>query len=238
MQNQVEIVITEDGSTTLYSPDFKEHFHSLHGAIGESKHVFIEHGFKPKAQKKLLRILEIGFGTGLNMVLTYLEAIQRGNKVHYIAIEPYFLPWTLISKLNYHEVLNNDEVREILMKAFTSNYIVPRYFGEHLVLQVLESKLENVSLQPSAFDIVYYDAFSPDVQPELWTEEILKKIYDAMQVEGILVTYVAKGEVRRKLEKCGFQVERLPGFAKKREMLRATKPFAEFSDHKHHNHHE
>lgn len=235
MKFPVQIVYTEDGSTTFYSPEYQEHFHSLSGAIGESQHVFIHHGFIPKArQKKIVRILEVGFGTGLNMVLTYVEAKKMGIKVHYIGIEPHLLSWTEISKLNYAEILQNIEVREILLKAFTSNYTVPRYMGENLVLQIIQAPLEEVLLKPLSFDVVFFDAFSPAVQPSLWTSEIFNKIYEAMQFEGIFVTYVAKGEVRRTLESTGFGVERLPGFGTKREMLRATKPMANPHEHKNH----
>ncbi|MCX7696189.1 MAG: tRNA (5-methylaminomethyl-2-thiouridine)(34)-methyltransferase MnmD [Bacteroidales bacterium] len=232
MKQTLRIVVTEDGSTTFFSPDYQEHFHSISGAVGESQHVFIKQGFVPKAtQKKIVRILEVGFGTGLNMVLTSLEAKKMGVKVHYIGIEPHLLHWTEVSKLNYADILNNEEVREILMKAFTSNYVVPRYMNDNLVLQILQAPLEEVSLKQLSFDVVYFDAFSPSAQPSLWTQDVFRKIFEAMQFEGFLVTYVSKGEVRRNLESIGFIVERLSGFGKKREMLRAIKPLAKIHEH-------
>ncbi len=211
------IIKTDDTSHTLYVPFLGESYHSRYGAIQESQHVFIRNGFHAVA-KKDLHVLEIGFGTGLNALLTLLEAEPSGRTIHYTALELYPLPDELVSQLNYCHLLEADEALFLRMHALPWDEEFS--LTDHFVLHKLHGDLRTVSL-PGKYDLVYFDAFSADVQPELWTPGIFSRLARVMNKQSILVTYAAKGIVRRALEQTGFRVERLPGPPGKREMIRA-----------------
>lgn len=231
---QRQLILTEDGSHSIFVPELKEHYHSKSGAIQESKHIFIEAGLLPLLKrKKKLNILEIGLGTGLNVALTLLESEKHKAQINYVGIEPHPLNLSEASQLNFHEIFGSDKMRECIMKIHDNKHKYPYYLGESFILNYLEAKIEDIDFPDSTFDLVYFDAFSPATQPELWGKEIFKKIYTAMQFEGYLVTYSAKGEVRRIMQDCGFELEKLPGIGAKREMTRAFKKIADFHHHKH-----
>ena len=217
----VELVVTGDGSHSLYVPALKEHYHSTFGAISESKHVFIEAGLSGFKDGSSIEVFEVGFGTGLNAFLTLIEAGKRDLTVRYTAAEPYPPERSILRMLNYPEITNhgrNIPGLEILhdLPSGIMGKVTP-YFS----LKKVQEKLEDLALPMQAFDLVCFDAFGPDVQPELWTEEIFRKLAMAMKPGGVLVTYSAKGSVRRALKSAGFRVEKLPGPPGKREMTRA-----------------
>lgn len=215
-----EVEITADGSATIYVPHLDEHYHSVKGALTESLHIFRNCAFlyhSPSSQP--LRVLEIGFGTGLNAVVTAM-ATTKDRKAHYISLELYPVEVQLIEKLNYGEQVDND----LLMALHQAQWNAPQVISPTFTLEKLQCDFTQCSL-PTDIDVVYFDAFAPEKQPEMWDESLFKRIYDAMSNGGILTTYCAKGEIRRRLQRVGFIVERLAGPpGGKREILRATKP--------------
>jgi tRNA U34 5-methylaminomethyl-2-thiouridine-forming methyltransferase MnmC len=218
-----EIIITNDGSTTIHIPEWNEQYHSKHGAIQESKHVFIEMGLYYYLQNNttsLLNILEIGFGTGLNAIITLLESNRLQQSIQYTGVEAYPVEMLEIKKLNYSVQLNcSKKDYESLHQCQWEKQIVFDQFFSLEKRKQLFSKIED----KNRYHIIYFDAFGARVQPDLWTEHIFIKMYDALILGGVLVTYSAKGSVRRAMQSSGFLVERLPGPRGKREMLRATK---------------
>ena len=216
-----EIIITSDGSTTIQLPDWNEQYHSKHGAIQEAYHVFLDTGFL-KIDLQEIAILEIGFGTGLNAFITFLEAKKLHKKVKYVGVEAYPVSVEEIQGLNYVSELKALEFQSIFDEMHQASWE-----KEHSVskdFQLLKRKQFFQDIQDiAAFDLIYFDAFGAQNQPELWTEEIFLKMYKAIKKQGVLVTYSAKGSVRRAMQAVGFSVERLPGPPGKREMLRATK---------------
>ena len=218
----VEIRKTLDGSQTLYLGELDEHYHSTFGAIQESQHVFIQAGFR-HCLKSEIRVLEIGFGTGLNCYLTLLAGMSAGKKVWYNTIEKFPLPEIVWEKLEFcdHFPESNPEWFSLIHRALWNHEVE---IQQQFVLQKIDSDLLALECgQLPLVDLVYFDAFSPEKQPELWSLSIFEKIFDRMNPDGILVTYCAKGVVRRTLQSVGFEVERIPGPPGKREMIRATK---------------
>lgn len=218
-----EIIITDDGSTTIHLPDWDEQYHSKHGAIQEAYHVFINTGlfyFLKQLQPKPIKILEIGFGTGLNAFITLLESEKNSIPINYTGIEAYPILSTEIEKLNYPLELNGSDklFKEIHQSEWENAIVLTNHFS---ILKKKQSFLE--INDENSFHLIYFDAFGARVQPELWTEQIFKKMYKALKKDGVLVTYSAKGSVRRAMQSVGFVVERLPGPPGKREMLRARK---------------
>lgn len=217
-----EIIETGDGSNTIYIPEWNEHYHSSHGAIQEAQHVFIENGFK-QFTEDCLTILEMGFGTGLNALLTFHESEKRAQYVHYIGLEAFPPSEAEWKAMNYQKQVNFEEVAEIYEKLHTSAWGKMISLNEFFVLEKRNEKLQNLKLSDSSIDLIYYDAFGPRVQEELWSLEIFEKLFKMLKSGGFLVTYCAKGQVKRDLKKAGFIVESLPGPPGKREMTRARK---------------
>lgn len=211
-----QLHLTGDGSRTLYSEQLQESYHSLNGAVQESMHVFINAGFN-QLNKPLIRIFEVGFGTGLNALLTWMEAIKSGREVLYTAIEAFPISLDIASQLQYEM-----EEHQLFLRLHEAEWGVPVLLTEGFTLCKLKGDFTSIPI-PKGLDLIYFDAFSPDKQPEMWEESLFQQLYDAMDSPGILVTYCAKGEVRRRLQRCGFQVDRIPGPPGKREMLRAVK---------------
>ena len=215
---EVELKMSDDGSHTLFVPELNEHYHSVYGARTESMHVFIESGLN-RIKAENIRILEIGFGTGLNVLLT---ALNRNDKtIEYHSLEKYPLNAELEGILQFSAEQNEKET-ELFKAIHNSPWNSITETGEGFKLLKWEADLLTVEFS-SKYDLVYFDAFAPDIQPEMWSEKVFEKIYNAMNVGGILTTYSAKGVVRRTLQKVGFTVERIPGPPHKREMLRATR---------------
>lgn len=217
------ILTTDDGSHTIYIPEIDEHYHSTHGAIQESRHVYIEAGLH-QCGKEVINLLEIGFGTGLNAYLTLLDSEECGKRVSYFSIEKNPLPLTEVAQLNYGEMLDSSR-KELFMELHTAPWEEWVEFGSSFRLkksQIDASCPEHIASE-SLFDLIYFDAFAPDKQPEIWTQPIFDRLYALCGNGGMLTTYCAKGSVRRMLQSAGFQVQRLPGAPGKREMLRAIK---------------
>jgi tRNA U34 5-methylaminomethyl-2-thiouridine-forming methyltransferase MnmC len=218
-----KIKITADGSHTLYVPNLDETYHSVHGAIQEAIHVYINAGFNYFSTKKELNILEVGFGTGLNTLLTNREALKDNKLVNYTSIEAYPLAMDSIKALNYLEELNATEVEEkFFLDMHKVEWGIPVKINELFCLEKLNLFLENFSVK-NKYDVVYFDAFGPRVQPELWEVKILRKMYEALVDGGVLATYCAKGTVKRALKEVGFTIQSIPGPPGKREMTRAIK---------------
>lgn len=217
-----EIVETADGSHSLYVPELDEQYHSRHGALQESQHVFIEMGLRPRLNiSKKFNILEIGFGTGLNALLTAVELIDQDAEVNYYGIEAFPLSDEEAQSLNYAALVgeNGPMLFGLLHQA---PWEAPTEIQQGFTLSKLEARIEDFKLEEPV-DLIYFDAFAPTKQPELWVEAIFQKMYDSMAEGGQLVTYCAKGVVRRTMQAVGLRVERLPGPPGKREMLRATR---------------
>jgi tRNA U34 5-methylaminomethyl-2-thiouridine-forming methyltransferase MnmC len=213
---KLEIQTTADGSHTIFLPEMNEHYHSINGAIQESKHVYIEAGFK-QCRKPAIHVLEMGFGTGLNVLLTALEAECQKIKVFYTGLEKFPLPQEIISRLNYSET-NQTLFQAIHQAGWGKSESIRPYFHLEKVL----TDFRDFDF-PDKYDVVYYDAFAPDKQPDIWPSEIFGKVFSAMNPGGILTTYCAKGNIRRMMQHAGFTVERIPGPPGKREMLRARR---------------
>lgn len=242
---------TEDGSATLFVPELNEHYHSTKGARTESQHIFIDMGLKASAATSP-RVLEIGFGTGLNAWLTLEEAERSGRNVHYTGLELYPLEWQMIEQLNYvsdnEQVTVNGEQQAaigLFKQLHTSPWEEEIHLTPHFTLRKVQEdfnklKIEHgelrinnannsaaisqFSILNSQFNLVYFDAFAPEKQPEMWSQELFNCLYVLLVKDGILTTYCAKGVVRRMLQAAGFIVERLPGPpGGKREILRARK---------------
>ena len=220
---QIKISTTEDGSHTLFNEDLNEHYHSTHGAINESKHIFIDAGYKALKPKHSYNLLEIGYGTGLNALLTLRENLNTCVKINYVAIEAYPVVNALYSKLNYIDLIGDKSLETHFKNLNESSWNYPQYITDNFILNKIDEKIEDILLNEDSFDMVYFDAFSPEVQPELWSLDIFEKIYKAMKFDGVLTTYCAKGEVKRTLKAVGFEVENLPGPIGKREITRCRK---------------
>lgn len=226
-----EIIITSDGSTTIHLPDWNEQYHSKHGAIQEAYHVFIKNGLYPICQserseesnsKDKISILEIGFGTGLNAFITFLEAKKKQLNINYIGVEAYPVKEEEINQLNYVDQLNAEQYKSIFENMHSVSWENSHQISNNFSITKQEQFFHEINAIDE-YHLIYFDAFGARVQPELWTEEIFKIMYKALKANGVLVTYAAKGSVRRALQNVGFFVERLPGPPGKREMLRATK---------------
>lgn len=236
---QPELRLTDDGSLTIYAPSSGEHYHSTHGAIQESQYIFVRHGLDYRAslspELSNIRVLEVGFGTGLNTLLTLHWAEQAKKLISYTSIELYPLQPELYTQLTYDiddmphatkslQALHKapwEEVQSVsalsLLKHATSlqSYLELGNSSPPLVT-------EGEKKQVNSFDVIYFDAFSPEAQPELWQEEVFTSLHRLCAPRAVLTTYCAKGEVRRRLQRAGFVVERLPGPPGKREILRAS----------------
>lgn len=220
------IIKTLDGSQSIQIKDTDVTFHSRHGAVTESRHIFIKNGFEYaiRDNKNPVRILEVGFGTGLNAALTALEAAKQNTLVFYCAIEKFPLPETICSKLNYAAHIGGDG-QAILDLLHTSPWNLEQKVNEYFTFFKKEQDLQDFK-NGRVFDLIYFDAFAPADSPELWTEEVFKMLAGFLSEGGCLVTFCAKGEIKRLLKKCGFIVVALNGPPGKREMTRAV-----FSNH-------
>lgn len=212
---------TADGSYTLYVPELDEHYHSVKGALTESQHIFIDMGLK-HSSVTAPHILEIGLGTGLNCVLTLLEAKESQRHVHYTGIERYPLNEEIIRKLNYPSIIGK-ECEEDYFAIHQAPWEEDVCLSPWFTLHKLQGDFTHYSFEQK-YDIIYFDAFAPEKQPEMWDQSLFDNLYQVLNEEGILTTYCAKGVVRRMLQTAGFKVERLPGPpGGKREILRAIK---------------
>lgn len=220
-----KIIKTDDGSVTIHLPEWDEQYHSKHGAVQEARHVFLKMGlyyFQEKENREKIAILEIGFGTGLNAFLTLIEAEKLDLKIHYTGVEAYPVSSEEIKQLNYPEAANSESYASEFQKMHEVSWEKETAISSHFDLTKKEMKFEEITAEVN-FDLIYFDAFGARVQPDLWTEDIFHIMFKALRQNGVLVTYAAKGSVRRAMISCGFLVEKLPGPPGKREMLRAVK---------------
>jgi tRNA U34 5-methylaminomethyl-2-thiouridine-forming methyltransferase MnmC len=221
-----EILITSDGSTTIHLPDWDEQYHSKHGAIQEAYHVFLRAGLDiVSTSAKKIEILEIGFGTGLNTFITFLEGRDKKVEIDYVGVEAYPVAAVEVLKLNYVEELKATADQDIFDKMHALPWEEKQEISKEFHLTKRKQFFQDIT-DTEAFDLIYFDAFGAKNQPELWTEAIFLKMFDAIRKDGVLVTYCAKGSARRAMQAVGFIVERIPGPPGKREMLRATKKSA------------
>lgn len=218
-----EFLTTGDGSVTIHLPDWNEQYHSKHGAIAEARHVFLKMGlnhFLEKHPQSTISVLEIGFGTGLNALLTFLALENQPVYCDYTGVENFPVVLSEVEKLNYASLLNTTS--EQFLKLHESPWETKEAIAQNFRLTKHKKLFQDIS-EENKYHLIYYDAFGARVQPELWTESLFLKMHNALEPEGVLVTYAAKGSVRRAMQAVGFTVERLPGPPGKREMLRATK---------------
>lgn len=218
---QRNIIKTRDGSTTIHIEDWDECYHSRFGAIQEAQHVFIKKGLS-LFENKSVSILEIGFGTGLNAFITFLEFPKFNQKIDYVGVEGYPVTIEEANLMNYVTELNAETERPIFEQMHHCGWEDPLVLKEHFVFTKRKQFFTEIN-DVEKFDLIYFDAFGYDVQPELWTVDIFKIMYKALKNEGILVTYAARGVIKRNMIEAGFTVEKLEGAPGKREMFRGRK---------------
>ncbi|MEY2869352.1 MAG: hypothetical protein RIR01_1843 [Bacteroidota bacterium] len=216
-----EIIKTKDGSTTIHLEEWNESYHSKHGAIQEAKHVFIKNGLS-LFEGKTISVLEIGFGTGLNAFISFLEAPALKQKIDYVGVEAYPVDTEEILSMNYVEELNAQNQLPVFKKMHESKWNEEVALSDDFLLTKRQQFFQDID-DVSRFDLIYFDAFGYRVQPELWSTEIFLKMYNALKSNGVLVTYAARGVVKRSMLEVGFRVEKLEGPPGKREMFRALK---------------
>lgn len=218
-----KIVKTSDGSHSLYLEDLDENYHSIHGALNEANHVFIKNGLEYLAKNKSeISIFEMGFGTGLNALATQKFALQNNLIIAYTSVEKHPLDWELCKKLNYIKELKTKELNAFYESIHLSEWNSSVKVESNFISHKIQGEIESIELN-EMYDLIYFDAFGPRAQSDMWTVDIFEKLYDALNENGVFVTYCAKGQVRRDLESIGFKMERLPGPPGKREMLRGKK---------------
>ncbi len=216
-----EILTTNDGSTTIHLPDWDESYHSKHGAIQEAYHVFIKSGLS-LFEGKPVSILEIGFGTGLNAFITYLESQKVNQTIDYVGVEAYPVQVEEALQMNYVSELNASNEKDVFDKMHQISWEEKHTISSNFSLIKRKQFFQDIT-DENAFDLIYFDAFGFRVQPELWSLEIFKKMYAALKPNCVLVTYACRSSIKNTMLECGFKVEKLPGAPGKREMLRAIK---------------
>ncbi|MGV9003711.1 tRNA (5-methylaminomethyl-2-thiouridine)(34)-methyltransferase MnmD [Flavobacterium sp.] len=215
-----EIIQTKDGSTSIHIPEWNESYHSTNGAIQEANHVFIKNGLS-LFEGKSISVLEIGFGTGLNTLITYNETLKRNQQINYVAVEAYPISLEEAMAMNYPEKINPD-LKDLYHILHTSEWNREIKLDANFTFQKRKQFFEAID-DVKRFDLIYFDAFGYATQPELWTESIFHSMYNALKMNGILVTYACRSIIKNNMLSAGFSIEKLPGAPGKREMLRATK---------------
>lgn len=216
-----EIITTNDGSSTIHLPDLNESYHSKHGAIQEAYHVFIKSGLT-LFERESVAVLEIGFGTGLNAFITFLEAQKNNQTIDYVGVEAYPVSLDEVKQLNYATELKATEFTKVFHKMHESDWNQKQIVANHFSLTKRKQHFQDI-VDENCFDLIYFDAFGYRVQPELWSNSIFKSMYSALKTNGILVTYACRTSIKDAMLEAGFTVEKLPGAPGKREMLRARK---------------
>lgn len=220
---KMTLILTNDGSRSVFSEKYGVTYHSKFGAMTESAHVFIAAGLRYKAAvQREISVLETGFGTGLNAFMTWLEAEKRNLKISYLGLETFPISENEAASLDYPAALGCPERAEDFLGLHRCNWNMPKDVSEHFIFEKRQNRIEEFA-QPETFDVIYFDAFAPQAQPELWTDEVFHNMYISLKPEGVLVTYCAQGAFKRTLKRAGFTVERLQGPPGKREMTRASK---------------
>jgi tRNA U34 5-methylaminomethyl-2-thiouridine-forming methyltransferase MnmC len=224
---QRNLIVTKDGSHSVAIPEWEVAYHSVYGAVRESLHVFIESGLKywfdEHSNASRCVIFEMGFGTGLNALLSILEAKRRQRKIMYETVEAFPLEASITQKLNYCEALQQPFWQPVFDSLHSGEWNTTQHITNFFSFRKVRSLLADYT-PGEPIDIIYYDAFAPSAQPELWTKEVFEKMLGMLTPDGILVTYCSKGDVKRALLAAGFSVEKIPGPPGKREMIRASRP--------------
>jgi tRNA U34 5-methylaminomethyl-2-thiouridine-forming methyltransferase MnmC len=215
-----QIITTSDGSHTVYVPELNEHYHSIHGAVQESTLVYIKNGLE-FCETNPVNIFEVGFGTGLNVLLTATSGSDKNRRIYYTSVEKYPLPEKLIRTLN-HWKFTGDKGKKIFDKIHNSGWGSSERITKNFYLKKIKCDLIPDHIEGN-FNLIYFDAFGPEKQPEIWTGSVFEKISKVTVQGGIFVTYSARGEIKRLLKANGFKVDLLPGPPGKREMIRAIK---------------
>lgn len=228
MADKLKIIETGDGSHSLLNLALDETYHSRHGAMQESQHVFIQEGLThwkaTHPDDSSLKIFEMGMGTGLNLILTLQYALKHPDiSFEYKALEAFPLDATVATQLNYLAVLDDPPLNSLFEKIHQLGWNEEHQLLPNFKLEKLQTRLEDFNSKERAFDLIYYDAFAPNKQPELWTYEVMHHVYQFMKMSAVFVTYSAKGQLKRDLRGLGFKVESLAGPPGKAEMIRATK---------------
>jgi tRNA U34 5-methylaminomethyl-2-thiouridine-forming methyltransferase MnmC len=216
-----EIITTDDGSVTIFLPEMNETYHSKFGAIQEARHVFIQNGLD-LTQGKPTAILEIGFGTGLNAFITFLESRKNNQHIDYTGVEAYPVSPEESSLLNYVTELKAPQFTNVFNKMHSSNWGDATILADNFLLTKRKQRFEDID-DVNKFDLIYFDAFGYPSQPDLWSEAIFKSMYTALKPNGILVTYACRTVIKNAMKAAGFTTQKLPGPPGKREMLRAHK---------------
>ncbi|MCF6131878.1 tRNA (5-methylaminomethyl-2-thiouridine)(34)-methyltransferase MnmD [Flavobacterium wongokense] len=215
-----EIIQTNDGSTTIHLPEWNESYHSKHGAIQEAYHVFIKNGLS-LFESMPISILEIGFGTGLNSFITFVESKKNSQKIDYVGVEAYPVALEEALQMNYAISIEESE-KDMFKKMHEVGWEEKHQLSENFSLTKRQQFFQDIN-DENAFDLIYFDAFGFRVQPELWSEEIFEAMFKALKTNGILVTYACRTSIKNAMLSAGFSVKKLPGAPGKREMLRASK---------------
>ena len=216
-----EIIITSDGSTSIHLPEWEESYHSKHGAIQEAQHVFIKNGLS-LCKGQSVSVLEIGFGTGLNAFITFLESQKNKQKIDYVGVEGFPVPPEEVLQMNYVNQLNANQFESEFKMMHTSDWDENVTISDTFRLTKRKQLFNDIN-DKNQFDIIYFDAFGYRVQPELWSVEIFTRMFDALKEGGILVTYACRGPIKNAMKEAGFKIEKLAGPPGKREMLRGWK---------------
>lgn len=215
-----EIIQTQDGSTTIHLPEWNESYHSKHGAIQEAYHVFIKNGLST-LDANSISVLEIGFGTGLNCFITYLESQKSQKSINYVGVEAYPISLEEVLQMNYSAEL--DKSKDLIFrKMHELSWGEEHSLSENFMLTKRKKLFQEIN-DEALYDLIYFDAFGYRVQPELWSVEIFDKMYAALKPNGVLVTYACRTVIKQAMINVGFSVEKLPGAPGKREMLKAVK---------------
>ena len=216
-----EIIITSDGSTSIHLPEWEESYHSKHGAIQEAQHVFIKNGLS-LCKGQSVSVLEIGFGTGLNAFITFLESQKNNQNINYVGVEGFPISPEEVLQMNYVDQLNANQFESEFKIMHTSDWEENVTISDTFRLTKRKQLFNDIN-DKNQFDIIYFDAFGYRVQPELWSVEIFTRMFDALKEGGILVTYACRGPIKNAMKEAGFKIEKLAGPPGKREMLRGRK---------------
>jgi tRNA U34 5-methylaminomethyl-2-thiouridine-forming methyltransferase MnmC len=224
MNDKVHLKITGDGSHTLFVPELNENYHSYHGAYAEAVHVFIETGLRSAFDSfEKVNIFEVGFGTGLNATLAYQFASHHSKPVSYTGIEKYPLDKSIVDQLNYKEFWKQAELDVTFDQMHSVTWNEACLMHPFFTFKKLNGAVQDYTFEPNYYHLIFFDAFAPEKQPDMWTVDLFKQLYGCLQTKGALVTYCAKGQFKRDLKAAGFEVETLPGPPGKREMVRGVK---------------
>ena len=221
----LNLIKTSDGSNSLLNTELNETYHSTNGALQESNHVFIKNGlqfFVEKNKASSVSIFEVGFGTGLNALLALKFSLENRVKINYVSIEAFPIEWELLSQLNYADLISFENEKTNFEKIHQCDWDKKIEINEFFSLTKIKETVQSIELTPENFDVIFFDAFAPSKQPEMWEKSVLQKIVWTMKVESVFVTYCAKGQLKRDLKSLGMMIESPPGPPGKREMVRAV----------------